>query len=185
MRYWFLTNTTYGTWLPGDPRGSIASVNDRRDTDPPGPGRIEHDQFGMEYEPSRPGLYRASQAKLKCPPIYLDLAQSELLLGQFRETATIRKWPLQAAAIMCNHFHLIVTVADDPDPQKILSDFKAYGSRKLNERFGKPASETWWTTNGSKRKLSDEKQIADTINYVLYKQPDPLVVWSATLGRLV
>jgi REP element-mobilizing transposase RayT len=94
----------------------------------------------------------------------LDLAKSELLLDQFRETTTIRKWPLQAAAIMCNHCHLIVTVADDPDPQKILSDFKAYGSRKLNEQFGKPASDTWWTTNGSKRKLSDEKQIADTIN---------------------
>jgi REP element-mobilizing transposase RayT len=71
----------------------------------------------------------------------LDLAKAELLLDQFRETATIRKWPLQAAAIICNHFHLIVTVADDPDPEKILADFKAYGSRRLNQRYGKPPSQ--------------------------------------------
>ncbi len=26
MTTWRLTNTTYGTWLPGDPRGFVTSV---------------------------------------------------------------------------------------------------------------------------------------------------------------
>ena len=185
MRYWFLTNTTYGTWLPGDPRGSVTSVRDRRDDDPASATRIEHNQIGTPWEPSLPGLHIAAQSKLQCPPIYFDKPKCELLLDQFQETASVRKWSLQAVAIMSNHFHIVVAVVDDPDPHKILSDFKAYGSRRLNTHFGKPPSDTWWTTNGSKRKLQDEKHIVDTVNYVLYKQPNPLVVWSNEFGRLL
>jgi hypothetical protein len=86
---------------------------------------------------------------------------------------------------MTNHFHLVVQLADDPEPRKVLADFKASGSRVLNRRYGKPASETWWTGNGSKRKLKDEEALLNAINYVLYKQPNPLLVWSAELGRIV
>jgi len=68
---------------------------------------------------------------------------------------------------------------------RILADFKAYGTRTLNRNYGRPASETWWTAKGSKRKLSTDRAVADAINYVLYKQPHPLVVWSRELGRLV
>ena len=66
----------------------------------------------------------------------------------------------------------------------MLADFKAYGSRVLNRRFGKPPSETWWMTNGSVRKLKDDQAVAKGIYYVLYKQPDPLVVWSPETGRI-
>jgi REP element-mobilizing transposase RayT len=92
---------------------------------------------------------------------------------------------LRAVAIMVNHYHLVVQVPDDPKPTKILADFKAYATRALSHRFGAPASETWWTSKGSKRKLPDDRALANAINYVLYKQPNPLVVWSSELGRLV
>ena len=51
--------------------------------------------------------------------------------------------------------------------------------------FGAPASETWWTERGSKRKLADERALHAAIHYVLYKQPNPLVVWSPETGRIV
>jgi REP element-mobilizing transposase RayT len=86
---------------------------------------------------------------------------------------------------MYNHFHIVVQVPDDPEPRKILADFKAYGTRILNTKSGKPPSETWWTDKGSKRKLKDETALAAGIHYVLYKQPNPLVVWSPETGRLV
>ncbi len=86
---------------------------------------------------------------------------------------------------MANHFHLTVQVLDDPHPRKVLADFKAYGTRALNRRYGQPASETWWIDKGSKRKLPDERALANAIHYVLYKQPHALLVWSAELGRIV
>jgi REP element-mobilizing transposase RayT len=132
-----------------------------------------------------PGLQRSALEHMKGPPIYLDLEKAEILLTQFQETASYRGWTLRAVAIMANHFHMVVQVPDDPDARKILADFKAYASRVLNRRYGKPSSETWWTTNGSKRKLRNDEALAAAIHYVLYKQPNPLLVWSAELGRIV
>lgn len=126
-----------------------------------------------------PGLHRSAQSLMTGPPVYLEPEHAATLLVQFWETAAHRCWTLRAIAIMPNHFHLVVQVADDPDPRKVLADFKAYGTRALNRRYGTPPSETWWTTNGSKRKLKDEAALAAAINYVLHKQPNSLVVWSA------
>jgi REP element-mobilizing transposase RayT len=185
MRSWLLTNTFYGTWLPGDSRGSVTSVRDTRPEDDAGPTRIEHDLPGTPWEEEMPGLYRAAQALLKSPPLYWDRDKAEAALAQFQETARFRGWTLRAVAIMANHVHLVVQMTDDVDPRKILADFKAYASRALNRRFGKPASETWWTEKGSKRKLPDDAAVANAIYYVLYKQFNPLVVWSPETGRLV
>ena len=185
MRSWLLSNTYYGTWLPGDPRGSIASVRDVRPRDPDNPFRFEHDIPGTPWEEEMAGLHRASAERLTGPPIFFDLEKAELVLAQFRETAGYRTHVLRAIAIMLNHLHFVVQVPDDPDPTRLLADYKAYGSRVLNRRYGKPPSETWWTTNGSKRKLKDDRALAAAIHYVLYKQPRPLLVWSPETGRLV
>jgi hypothetical protein len=145
MRVWFLSNTMYGTWLPGDPRGSVTSVRDERSGDEPTPFRFEHDMPGEPYEDELPGLRRSAMQDLKCPPIYLDLQKAEIVLAQFQETATFRGWTIRAVAIMFNHYHIVVEVPNDPSPTKILADFKAYATRALNRQFGVPASKTWWT----------------------------------------
>ena len=44
-----------------------------------------------------------------------------------------------------------------------MADFKAYGSRALNRRYGRPPSETWWTDKGSKRKLPNEEALAAAV----------------------
>jgi REP element-mobilizing transposase RayT len=184
MRTWLLSNTTYGTWLPGDRRGSVTSVRDRRPEDEPSAVRFEHDLPGEPWEGELPGLHRTALEQMSGPPIYLDLEKAETVLAQFQDTANYRSWTLRAVAIMANHFHVVVEVAADPHPRKILADFKAYGTRALNRRYGKPPSETWWTDKGSKRKLPDAQAVANAVHYVLSKQPRPLVLWSPELGRI-
>ncbi len=184
MAWWLLTNTTYGTWLPGDPRGSVTSVRDERAYDSAHEERFEHDRPGEEFEPYLPGLYRASVDRMRGAPLYFDLVQAELILTQFQETAAYRKWFLRAASLMHNHFHLVVLAADAFDPGKILADFKAYASRVLNARYGVPKSKTWWTNRGSKRKLTNERSLAAAVHYTLYKQYAPLVAFCSEQGRL-
>ena len=75
-RWWLLTWTTYGTWLPGDPRGSVTSVRTG-----PRP-RVEHDLPGMPVEPPMPGLHAAAAEAMRGPPIYLTLEQAEVILGE-------------------------------------------------------------------------------------------------------
>jgi REP element-mobilizing transposase RayT len=169
-RYWMLTSTTYGTWLPGDERGSVTTVHDE-----PGP-RKRHNSPGSPIDEAMPGLRRSAQAALKSAPIYLTREQADVLLAQFQETAKYRQWQLLAVAIMANHFHLVVGVPGDPEPDTLLRDFKSYGSRALNRRWSKPASGTWWTEGGSKRKKADERALRAAIEYVR-NQSHPLVIW--------
>jgi REP element-mobilizing transposase RayT len=115
---------------------------------------------------------------LKSPPVRVTVEQASALVAQFRETAGYRGWQLLATAVMANHVHLVVAVAGDPHPTKILGDFKAYGSRALNRRWGQPPNGTWWTYDGSKRKLGDKVAIREGIDYVR-RQPLALVVWLA------
>ena len=75
---------------------------------------------------------------------------------------------------MCNHVHLLVEVAGDPDPWAILGDFKAYASRRLNRVFGRQPE--WWTDKGSKRKKTNARAIMAAVRYIR-DQPNALAVW--------
>lgn len=168
-RCWLLTWTTYGTWLPGERKGFVSSVV----VD----GKVElHNQTGMPIDADMPALREHALRLLKGKPIYLGTEQASLCLEQFRETAKIRQWQLLGIAIMANHVHLVVGVQDDPDPNKLLHNFKSYASRKLNTHCPRPPSETWWTKDGSKRKLPDLKAIQNAIGY-LRRQHAPLAMW--------
>lgn len=123
-----------------------------------------------------PGLKRASQWRLKCPPIYLSSEQSRVAFSQFQETATYRGWLLEAAAIISNHVHVVVSVEIDVVPEVLLRDFKSYASRALNARWNKPASGTWWTESGSKRNKANRNAVENAIRYVA-RQECPLLVW--------
>ncbi len=181
-RYWLLTNTCYGTWLPGGPHGFVGHVWEHRPEDSAEDRRVVHDLPGTPCDEDIPELQQAARKRMRGPPIQLTLEQALVLLEQFQETARIRGWSIEAAAIMGNHFHLVVGVSGDPKPGKILGDFKSWGTRRLSERFGEPLSETWWTERGSKRKLAGETARRQASHYVLYRQPNPLVTWSPTLG---
>jgi REP element-mobilizing transposase RayT len=139
---------------------------------------VRHNQPGTPADADMPGLAASSRAALKCSPMLLVLEQAVALLAQFQETAASRGWQLLAVAIMANHFHIVVGVPGDPDPADLLRDFKSYGSRALNRRWSKPASGTWWSESGSRRKPPDEAAVLAAVRNVR-EQPSPLVVWVA------
>src|SRR5262245_15177087 len=127
MRAWLMTNSYYGTWLPGDVRGSVTSVRDLRPDDPASAVRFEHDLPGTAWEEEVPGLRRAAVEQMKGSPISFDTEKAEVVLAQFQETAAYRAHTLRAVSIMVNHVHFVVQVPDDPSPDRLLADYKAYG----------------------------------------------------------
>ncbi len=177
-RFWFLTTTFYGNWLPGDPRGFVSRVRDRRPGDPECSARQKHNVPGTEFDTGLTSLRDSAHQRLSGKPVRVSADQAEALLVQFRETAAIRGWSLIAVAIMANHVHILIGVDGDPDLTKVLGDFKAYGSRALTVRWGRPASGTWWTYAGSKRRLEDEASVFAAVSYIR-EQEYPLCVWVA------
>ena len=171
-RYWLLTSTTYGNWLPGDPRGFVSAVHEGQGT------KVLHNQPMTEYDRDIPGLREFAQCQLKGAPITLNSQQANVIFPQLHETATHRKWELRAVGIMAKHMHIVVGVLGDPDPGKVLGDFKSYASRALNKKWGTLESGTWWTEKGSKRKLRDDAAVLAAIEYVR-NQANPLLIWIA------
>jgi len=168
--YWLITSTTYGTWLPGDRRGFVGPVRDAF-----GQQRVNNVP-GTPFDRNVPSLQAKAKTLLKCPPVALDETQAQILLTQFQDTAAYRRWLFVAAAIMTNHFHVVVAANDGTRSSSILRDLKSYGSRALSQRWSKPASDTWWTKSGSRRRLPNETAVQRAIQYVKH-QPNSLVVW--------
>ncbi len=171
-RYWLLTWTTYGTWLPGDDRGFVSNV---REGDGP---EVRHNTPGATPEAKVRGLVIDSRERMLGPTVYLNAAQAGVVLEQLHETARYRGWELAAVAVMANHLHLVVGVPGDPEPDTLLRDFKSYASRRLNAVVAKPASGTWWTQSGSRRKLPNDTAVQAAVEYVK-RQHSPLLVWSS------
>ena len=74
------------------------------------------------------------------------------------------------------HIHLLIGLNKDISPEKLLYYFKRYGSRALNEQFEIPVNGTWWTANGSTRKIDNTDYFQNTYRYIL-NQENPLEVW--------
>ena len=169
-RYWLLTWTTYASWLPGDARGFVSKVREAG-------GPVIHNVVGTPYDANMLSLGRYAAKQARRRPIYLKQPHAAALLDQWRKLEGHRDWRLSAAAVMRNHVHVVVGVFGDPDPADLLRDFKSYGSRILNQRWGRPEGGRWWTASGSRRRLVDEQALAAAIAYVR-KQRNPLLVWT-------
>jgi hypothetical protein len=135
-RFWLLTWTTYGSWLPGDPRGLVSEVRDESGE------KVLHNTPGAPCDADLPPLQAYAASIMTEGAVLLVPAQAEALAGQLRETASHRGWRLLVLAVMANHVHVVVGVPGDPDPDKLLADFKAYGTRRLNKGWGR--REHWW-----------------------------------------
>src|SRR5690348_3503186 len=109
-RYWLLTWTTYGTWLPGDARGFVSNVSAEGGTE------VRHNIPGTPYDADDARVRQRALANLVGQPVWLTAEQASLVARQLQETAEYRGWTLLAYAIMANHIHLVVGVPADPDP---------------------------------------------------------------------
>ena len=183
LAHWLLTSTTYGTWLPGDPRGFVGRVFDYRIEDEQTDqlaSRVEHDQVGTEYDRDIPGLRRAALATMKGVPVYLSAEQCSVVRNQFLQTAKFWNWEVDAIALMANHFHIVISADESLPTDDLFRRFKSYASRELNKRWPRPKSGTWWTASGSRRRLPDERSRDDAIRYVL-NQHQPLAIYPESI----
>jgi hypothetical protein len=170
-RYWLISWTCYGTWLPGARRGFVSHVPDEQGN------QVIHNIPGTPFDADVPALEAHARSTMNGPTVSLDQAAADAMIAQYQETCRIRGWELEAASVMFNHTHVVLGVAGDPDPEKILETLKSWATRTVKKLHGLPPNGTFWTAKGSKRKLPDERAVRDGVIYVVRKQPNPLVVW--------
>jgi REP element-mobilizing transposase RayT len=154
---YFITFTTYGTWLHGRAPGSV----DRKNNVP-----------GTSFLPTNAAQEEAMRAQMRQPEYVLDHARREVVLRTILEVARHRKWKIWAVHVRTNHVHVIVSAA--ARPEKIMMDCKAWASRRLREALAEDVDRDRWTQHGSTRHLWDENALAEKIIYVLEEQGEPM-----------
>ena len=153
FNYVIVSSTTYGTWLPGDDRGFVSkTVNGL------------HNEFDTPYDADFSALKAYSEHNLKEPPVLFNNEQANLILTRWRRAAPEVGWHLFAAAIMSNHFHVVLASPLGQTKEDYLRTLKARASFSLNKEYGK---RTWWTTSGSVRYCFDEHSLNTRIEYVM------------------
>lgn len=157
---YFITFTTYGTWLHGRAPGSV----DR-----------QHNVPGTEFLPVNSQLEAARRKSMRQPPYVLDAPRRDVVLRTIREVAKHRKWRLWAVHVRSNHVHVVITAADKPE--KVMSDLKAWASRRLREACGEDADRDRWTQHGSTRWINDESSLESAIVYVVDEQGEPMAFY--------
>jgi hypothetical protein len=85
----FLTWTTYGTWLPGDERGWV--------------------ERGRGFRLPEPIRKREAEARMTEDACILDEEQRKVVEKTIRDHCRIRKWELHAVNCRTNHVHVVVS----------------------------------------------------------------------------
>ena len=146
---YFITWTTYGTWLPGDKRGWVSNKDGA---------------WHVEYREGDASLENFSRSGMKHRPVIFDMTMRKLVDATIRKSCKAKGWKLHTINVRSNHIHIVVST-DDVAPEKVMSFLKAWASRKLNESFQSNEGR-WWTRHGSTRYITNSKSLIAAVRYV-------------------
>jgi REP element-mobilizing transposase RayT len=145
---YFITWTTYGTWLPGDARGWRKT---RKGVQPP-----------------QPLLEAWCRDRLTENPVLLNETQRAKIEAVCREHAQIRGWVLHAVSARSNHVHLAVTA--DKKPEIVRDQFKANATRVLHQAPDAISNDKVWTRGGDCEIVDGEDELERAVEYILEAQ---------------
>jgi len=153
----FITFTTYGTRLHGDPRGTVTR---------------QRNQPGTPLLP--PNVRRhARERKLLCSlPFLMDAAARDVVRRAIEQTCELRSWVIHAINVRTNHVHIVVTAS--LHPEAVMRSLKAWSTRWLREHGLVQPAQHVWTRHGSTIYLWKPDQLQAICRYVVEGQGDDL-----------
>jgi REP element-mobilizing transposase RayT len=157
-----ITFACYGTHLHGCESGSV----DRRHNAPRTP-ILEVDSGRVAFEAEL-----MDQA-----PYHLDQTRRDAVLETIQEVCVHRGWSRLAAHVRSNHVHTVVE-AEVP-PERVMGDFKADASRRLNRMSLDAPNRKRWARHGSTRWLWQPQHVSAAMQYVVIEQGEPMSVFES------
>lgn len=148
---YFLTWTTYGTWLHGDERGSVDDLHNRY-----GDPVVEADRSRRERVLSRQ----------REPSLVLSNDDRRDVTASIRQTCEIRGWGILALNVRTNHIHLVVSTRED-SPEHVVAIAKSWATRRLKETGRHPGRTKFWTNQASTRMLFFKEAVRGAVRYTM------------------
>ncbi len=140
----FITWTTYGTWLPGDPRG----WRNRK----------------LGYRVPQPLLEDWTRQQMKGLAVLLKPADRATVEQACRNHCEFRGWHLFAVNARSNHVHVVI--AADVPSATVRDQLKANCTRELRAQPIPLNVERTWTKGGYCEFLDTDEDIEMAVQYV-------------------
>jgi REP element-mobilizing transposase RayT len=146
---YFITWTTYGTWLHGDQRGSFDAEGN--------------------YIPPDSNLKAAAESAMTEGAVVLTDEQRRILDARLVELCRLGNWQLHARNVRTCHVHAVVSAA--LDGKVLRARLKAGCAMSLSEHAGllsngKDGAKKWFTQKGNIEEIWTEKHLLESIHYV-------------------
>ena len=109
-------------------------------------------------------------------PYVLDQAGRAVVLAAIQRHCAQRGWNLLAAHVRSNHVHAVVEA--EARPERIMSEFKSYASRELNQLGSDGPDRKRWARHGSTRWLWKDEDVRQALRYVIEEQGEPLALFA-------
>jgi REP element-mobilizing transposase RayT len=162
---YFITFTTYGTWLHGDERGSVDKG---------------HNRVGTEFIAPNMPLARSQYASLIDGQFQMNKEQRKIVLDAILEVCKFRGWLGYAVHVRRNHIHAVIDGADEPE--RMMHDFKSYATRAIKKHIDQHAeTRNFWTRHGSTKYIWTQEMLASVMNYVKYEQGQTMAFGSTEI----
>ena len=162
---YFITFTTYGTWLPGSAKGSVDD---------------EHNGYGMAFVEADAERERQAREAMTQAAYGMSAAEREIACNAMVELAKEKGWDLLALHVRSNHAHVVLSA--ERDPKRLRSELKGRASRDLTSAGFGDAERRRWTRDGSARHLFREEDVEAAIRYTLDEQGERMA-WYAKEPR--
>jgi len=146
---YLLTWTCYGTWLHGDPRGSVDA---------------EHNAPGAPLAPPNPHRQAVRKTQMRCSAYRLSEAARRIVSNTIVDHSELRGWTLHAVSVRSNHVHVVVSC--DVPPTSAMSQLKAWATRRLREKGHSGVDGLAWAEGGSRRYLWTRESLYRAVEYV-------------------
>jgi REP element-mobilizing transposase RayT len=159
---YLITFACYGCHLHGSESGSVDPAHNV-----PGTPILEGNSARVASEGQR----------MDQSPYHLDQIRRAAVSESIQEVCAHRGWSLLAAHVRSNHVHTVVE-AEVP-PERIMSDFKTYASRRLNRMGLEEPNRKRWARHGSTRWLWKPQHVSAAIQYVVAEQGDTMSVFES------
>jgi len=161
--------TTYGTWLPNDPRGSYSKRIYQEEL-----AAFGEIKYGRQCPQPNPKTVRrfhtAAARRLPRPPHYIDDTTRAIVAGAFAKVCTRLNLTVPACAIMNDHVHVLV-LRSKYTIEYLVNQWKGGATSALK------LTETPWTRGAWKVFLDDDAALEACAAYV---EANPV---AAGLGR--
>ena len=166
--------TTYGFWLPNDPRGSWSDFVGAWELYKFGPATNTNEKRSLAHDSHDVQRRLAAKRALKYPPVRFDDAQRQCIAEGFANAVTESDYEILACYIGHDHAHLVVA-QHARTIERIASHLKSKATMLLTRSelhplrsFRKPdgAVPTPWSEGIWSVFIDDEEQLSAALRYV-------------------